>query len=471
MSFASPAYLPFLALVVGLFAFVPRRARPLFLLVVSYCFYAQREPLHGALLLGSTVLAYLVGLALGRTRSKPWRKLWLCASLCGHLGTLFFFKYGAFVSESLGALLRPLDLAALEWPQLALPLGISFYTFQVLAYTIDVYRGTIPPCRNAVEFALYVSFFPQLVAGPIGRAGSLLPQLRSTRALDGELLSRGGRLLLWGCFKKLVLADNLRLHVEPVFARPEAHGALTLGLAAVAMNAMLFLDFSSYTDIARGSARLFGVELAENFRRPFLARSMTEYLGRWHMSLTSWIADYVYSPLAGGPPSHLRIWRNNLVTMTLFGLWHGASWTFLVWGAGLGVAISLQHSWRLWQLRHGRRGRSRRWRPTDVLACLGMTLYASAFVVLFFSPDIGFAGRYFARLFSLAGGPVGAWEAGIVLFLLAGLATQILAEFGDLERLWRAVGPLARAAWVILLLAGLVLLRTPHPEAFIYFQF
>ncbi len=471
MSFASSAYLPFLGVVLALFLFVPARARPLFLLVASYSFYAQRHPLHGLLLAGSTALDYLVALGLGRAQAPGRRRALLALSLCGNLGALFVFKYGGFAAEGLNALLRPAGLGAVHWPALVLPLGISFYTFQTLAYTIDVYRRRIEPCRDPVELALYVSFFPQLVAGPIERAGRLLPQLRRTRPPDAALFSAGGRLLLWGCFKKLVLADNLRLHVEPVFGRPEAHGSLTLLLAAVAMNAMLFLDFSSYTDIARGSARLFGVELVENFRRPFLARSMNEFLARWHMSLTSWIADYVYSPLSAGPPSHARVWRNNLLTMALFGLWHGASWTFLVWGLGVGVAISLQHSWRLHRMRQGRRPARPGWGPRDWLACLATTLYASAFIVLFFSPTIGFTGRYLGRLVSCAGGSLGAWELGTLAFLLAGLATQALAEHTDLERLWRRIGPAGRAAWVLGLLLLLVLLRNPEPEDFIYFRF
>ena len=473
MSFASVEFLPFLALVVALFAFVPKSARTLFLLLASYVFYLYSEPLHGLLIAGSTVVDYAVGRALGRTQDERKRRVLLSISLVLNIGVLALFKYSSFFVESLNPLLSGAGLETLDWPKLALPLGISFYTFQTLAYTIDVYRGTISPCRNFTSFALYVSFFPQLIAGPIERAGHLIPQLERSSALTVERLGRGGQLILWGLVKKLLFADHMAAHVRPVFGSPEAHGTLSLVLAAVAMNVVLYLDFSAYTDIARGAARIFGVDLVQNFRRPFMSRSLGEFASRWHISLFRWIGDYVYAPLSGGKLRHWRLWRNNCLTMTLFGFWHGASWTFLLWGLSSGVAISVQQSLRLRGVKRGviRRPSSSRWSALDVAACLGTTLLTSAFVVFFFSPDLDFALRWYVQLASFAGDSNFTWIAWTSLVLLLGMAGQATAEFRDLEVVWAKFGWLGRALVVGACLLALLFLRVPHAEDFIYFRF
>ena len=472
MSFAQLEFLPYLALVVGLFAFVPRRLRTFFLLVASYAFYLQAVPWHALLLLASTLLDFGVGLALGRAASPLRRRALLGLSLVGNLGALALFKYSGFVVANLNALLGSSGDGAVAWPELLLPLGISFYTFQTLAYTIDVYRGTIEPCRSLTSFALYVSFFPQLIAGPIERAGHLLPQLERTEVISLARLSLGGRLILWGLVKKLLLAEHLARHVRPVFGAPEETGLPGLVLAAVGMNVVLYLDFSAYTDIARGAARLFGVDLVDNFRRPFLSRSMGEFASRWHISLFRWIGDYVHSPLSHGRMSHARLWRNNLLTMGLFGLWHGASWTFLLWGLGSGAAISVQNSMRMVRSQRGvRRPLRSRWGARDVAACLGTTLLASVFVVFFFSPDVEFAARWFASLGTWPAELDLAWLGWTALALALGLAGQALAEFRDLSAWWSRAGILGRAAWFALLLAALVYLRVPEPGEFIYFRF
>jgi alginate O-acetyltransferase complex protein AlgI len=472
MSFASFEFLPFLVLVVGLFVYVPKRARTLVLLVASYAFYLQAEPLHGLLLAGSTLVDYFVGLGMGKATSPGRRKLLLGTSLVLNLGALSFFKYSGFVVENVNALLAGSSGDPVAWPELLLPLGISFYTFQTLAYTIDVYRGTIEPCRNFVSFALYVSFFPQLIAGPIERAGHLIPQLERAQIINLERLSSGGRLVLWGLMKKLLFADHFARHVKPVFDSPEQQGSLTLVLAAVGMNVVLYLDFSAYTDLARGAARLFGIDLVENFRRPFLSRSVGELASRWHISLFRWIGDYVYSPLSVGKTGYAKLWRNNCLTMSLFGLWHGASWTFILWGLGSGVAISVQQSVRLSQARRGVRKPVRaRWGARDVVSCLATTLIASGFIVFFFSPDLEFALSWFVRLASFSADADPAWLVWTTLVLAIGLAGQALGEFGDLEALWRRIGAPGRALLVAACVLALVLLRVPEAQDFIYFRF
>jgi D-alanyl-lipoteichoic acid acyltransferase DltB (MBOAT superfamily) len=472
VSFASLEFLPFLALVVGLFVYVPRSSRRLFLLAASYAFYLQAEPWHGLLLVGSTVVDYLVGLALGQTDSRRRRKVLLGASLVLNLGALAFFKYSGFIVENLQFLLGETASSSNPWLGLVLPLGISFYTFQTLAYTIDVYRGTIQPCRSFVSFALYVSFFPQLIAGPIERAGHLIPQLESAQVISLARLRAGGGLILWGLLKKLLCAEHLVRHVKPVFDSPGEQGSLTLVLAAVGMNVVLFLDFSAYTDIARGAARLFGIDLVDNFRRPFLSRSVGEFATRWHISLFRWISDYVYSPLSTGALSHWKLWRNNCLAMGLFGLWHGSSWTFILWGIASGVAISMQHSLRLLRARSGRRRELRtRWGLRDMAACLGTTLFTSAFIVFFFSPDLDFALGWYARLLSLSGDSNPAWMGWTLLALCCGLAVQAAGEFGRLEGAWRRIGWPGRAIAVVASLAALVYLRIPEAADFIYFRF
>ena len=285
MSFAEWEYLPFLLVVLGAFQFVPRRARALFLLAASYAFYAWWSALHCLLLLASTAVDYGVGLALHATQNRRRRKLLLLLSIAVNLALLAVFKYGGFAAENLNRLLDVTGGGPIPWRELVLPLGISFYTFQTLSYSIDVYRRTIEPCRNPIDYALYVSFFPQLVAGPIERAGHLIPQLRRLELLSPGNFSLGARRILWGLLKKTVVSDRLIAFAMPVVRDPGAHDPVTLYTAATTMVAVLYLDFSAYTDIARGSARLFGVELVPNFDRPFLRRESSEFWTRWHLSL------------------------------------------------------------------------------------------------------------------------------------------------------------------------------------------
>ena len=475
MSFVQLDYLPFLLVCVTAFVWSPRRVRGVLLLAASLGFYAYQSPVHTLLLLASAALDFGVGLGLERidsTGSARARKGLLACSLVGNLSLLGVFKYASLFEDLVS---RVTGAAPPELGQVAawtLPLGISFYTFQTISYSFDVFRRKIPACRNPLHYLLYVSFFPQLVAGPIERAGRLLPQLVELRSPTTEDFSHGTRLIAWGFFKKTVLADRLKLYVWPVFERPEAYGSFTLFFAATSMLVVLYLDFSAYTDIARGAARLFGVDLVDNFRRPFLSRSMGEFASRWHISLFRWIGDYVHSPLSHGRMSHARLWRNNLLTMGLFGLWHGASWTFLLWGLGSGAAISVQNSMRLVRSQRGvRRPLRSRWGARDVAACLGTTLLASVFVVFFFSPDVEFAARWFASLGTWPAELDLAWLGWTALALALGLAGQALAEFRDLSAWWSRAGILGRAAWFALLLAALVYLRVPEPGEFIYFRF
>jgi D-alanyl-lipoteichoic acid acyltransferase DltB (MBOAT superfamily) len=303
------------------------------LLVASYIFYMYWRVEYALLLVASTVIDYTAGRFLDRFSYRRIRMFCLLTSLSANLGLLFLFKYFNFAA---GAAAEIAALIGWNMPvhhlAVILPVGISFYTFQTMGYTIDVYRGRLAAEKHPGYFALYVSFFPQLVAGPIERASNLLPQFRRQPAFDADRIRSGARLMLWGFFKKMVIADNLAVIVNMVYARPAEFDGLCLLVATLAFSWQIFCDFSGYTDIAIGAARILGYDLMENFRRPYWATSIPEFWQRWHISLSTWFRDYVYLPLGGNRVGPTRRLANILVVFILSGIWHGANWTFLVWG-------------------------------------------------------------------------------------------------------------------------------------------
>ncbi len=338
MLFNSIDFIVFLAIVAAAYFAFPQRARWLVLLVASYAFYMSWNPTYIVLIVGSTLIDFFVSNRLGRTENKVKRSRLLTISLIANLGLLFVFKYWNFFNENARALFGE------SWvvPDLdvLLPVGISFYTFQTLGYTVDVYRKQISPERNLGRFALYVTFFPQLVAGPIERASHLLPQLRRTQDFDAPRVAAGLERALWGLFKKVVIADRLALYVDVVYGAPTAHDPITHLLATYAFAFQIYCDFSGYSDIAIGCAQIFGVDLMENFRTPYLAKTITEFWRRWHISLSTWLRDYLYIPLGGNRHGVAKTYRNLMLTMLLGGLWHGASWNFVIWGLLHGIFLS-----------------------------------------------------------------------------------------------------------------------------------
>lgn len=476
MSFARIEYLPFLGLLLLLWPFLPANRRTAALLLASYVFYLWVRPWNAVWLIASTLLDFGIGRALGKAESQRRRKVYLWVSVTFNLALLGTFKYAAWIAANLQALGLPVPgVEALQG--LALPLGISFYTFQTLSYTIDVYRRRIKPCTNLLEYGLYVAFFPQLVAGPIERAAHLLPQLRRLAPLTGANLSSGLCLIFWGLVKKSVIGDRLMGYVWPVFREPLAMDSLSAVISATGMLTILYLDFSAYTDLARGSARLFGVELVRNFQHPFLSTSLHEWTRRWHMSLQTWIVDYVHLPLARGKPTHSKIWYSNLIVMGLFGLWHGASWTFLFWGLSYGVFVSIEHSRRLHQYRRGIRSSpstgGRRWSAV-LVPWLFTLLLSIQFVVLFFSPDLHFALDYFLAQVSWtlpASGERWAWCAWTAAGLLALLAVHAATARWDPRTLWGRAPGVGRGLALVAAAALVFLGRVAHPRPFVYFDF
>jgi D-alanyl-lipoteichoic acid acyltransferase DltB (MBOAT superfamily) len=340
----------FFALLFPIYWALPHRPQNYLLLAASYYFYACWDPRFLALLVLSTVMDYGCGLAVDRIEEPRQRKLFVALSMALNLGMLGYFKYFNFFAESLqAALARGGVNVALSHLEVVLPIGISFYTFQSMSYVIDIYRRDIKPTRNFIEFAAFVSFFPHLVAGPIMRPTTLLPQVARPRRFDLPQFYQGGYLIFWGLTKKVVIADNLAKHiVEPLFHQWQT---IDGGLALIALYAFAFqiyCDFSGYTDAARGIAKCLGFELALNFNLPYFATSPQDFWTRWHMSLSTWLRDYLYIPLGGSRGSRVKLYRNLMLTMIIGGLWHGAAWTFVLWGAYHGLLLVVHRLARPW---------------------------------------------------------------------------------------------------------------------------
>lgn len=369
MNFNTLEFLLFLPAVLALHWALPHRLRWALLLASSWLFYFWWEPMAGLLLVAVTAATWLCGLGAARERPPAVRRACLAMALGACLGCLGVFKYAGFFAG--------LIPGGPAW-RLLLPVGISFYTFQALSYVLDVYRGRTAPEGHFGYYALFISFFPQLVAGPIERSGRLLPQLRRERTLSREQLSAGGWLLLTGYFKKAAIADGLAPLVDAVYAAPGQAAGPEIIAATALFGLQIYCDFSGYSDIARGAAGLLGVELMENFQAPYAARSIREFWRRWHISLTAWFTDYVYIPLGGSRRGLPRRCFNIMAVFLLSGLWHGADWTFVAWGGIHGI---YQVCGVLAARRAG--GRTPQGRGTGLLRCAA-TFSLVTFAWLFF---------------------------------------------------------------------------------------
>lgn len=302
----------------------------MFIVVVSYIFYGWWDWRFLILIAITTFLSFLSGIGIERVETKQKKKIVMIINIIINLGILGVYKYYDFFVKSFADAFNinsePLLL------NLILPVGISFYTFQALSYSIDVYRNHIKPTHNIVEFTAFISFFPQLVAGPIERATNLLPQFQQKRHFDYNQATLGMRLILWGLFKKIVVADNCGIYVDTIWNDIASQNASSLAFAAILFSFQIYGDFSGYSDIAIGSAKLFGIQLRENFRTPFFSRNVAEFWRRWHISLTKWFIDYVYIPLGGSKKGKIKTIRNTIIIFLLCGFWHGANWTYILWG-------------------------------------------------------------------------------------------------------------------------------------------
>jgi len=343
MLFNSIEYLFFYPLVVALYFSISNKHRWIFLLLSSYIFYMFLKAEYIIILIAITLINYFIGKGLFNSESNSQRKVLLTIGLTSSLLILFVFKYSNFIIRTTRDILLFCGIN-LEIGHMAfvLPVGISFYTFQTMGYIIDIYHRRIKSESNIGIFALYVSFFPQLLAGPIGRAKDLIPQLRVKHFLNHYGIRQGLQLILWGMIKKTVIAERLAVYVDKVFGSPHLYDGGTLTVATIFFSIQIYCDFSGYTDIAIGSAKIIGIDLTQNFKRPYLAKSLGEFWRRWHISLSTWFRDYVYIQLGGNKVTISRWCKNILIVFVLCGLWHGSAWTFVIWAILHGLALIIE---------------------------------------------------------------------------------------------------------------------------------
>jgi D-alanyl-lipoteichoic acid acyltransferase DltB (MBOAT superfamily) len=459
--FNSSIFLVFLIIVVVLHYSLPSLWRRYFLLLASYVFYWFWDVELSLLLVASTLVDYLCARVISAAPPSAFRrKIALLSSIVFNLGLLGLFKYADFFSSSVADLTGFTPLPMLD---LILPLGISFYTFQTMSYTIDVYRGKITAFHDLTDVALYVSFFPQLVAGPIIRADVLVPQIHEAHNLKPALLRAGIALVFWGLCKKVFFADSMAPIVNEAYANPELMSGLALLTATYAFAAQIYFDFSGYTDIAIGCALMLGVKLPKNFDAPYLSLSMGEFWRRWHISLSTWLRDYLYISLGGSKRGPSLTYFNLLITMTLGGLWHGAGLNWLVWGVFHGVVLSLE---RVLGLAH--------WRSASGLVRLGqwaLTFHLVCFSwILFRSDSLEQAATIIGRITNSAPGYtfMPGWPV-IVLALL------ICVELTGLRTRWVTRISTSPRLALLVALGGCIVFPLIYRGAtnveFIYFQF
>ena len=477
MLFNSSEFLVFLPVVFGLYWFVAQRhlkAQNLLLLAASYTFYGWWDWHFLGLIALSTAVDFFIGIRMERTEDRTQRKRWLWVSFAVNLGILGYFKYANFFVDNWIAAWQSVGVTMhAATTSIILPVGISFYTFQTLSYTIDIHRGKLKATKDPVAFAAFVAFFPQLVAGPIERATNLLPQISAPRSFTFEQGRDGLRLILWGLFKKVVVAGTCAPYVDMCWAEPSAAAGSTLLLGIFLFAFQLYADFSGYSDIAIGTAKLFGFELMTNFKFPLLARNFAEFWRNWHVSLNTWLIDYVFFPIvmawrkAGKTSIVLAI----LVTFTLSGLWHGANWTFIIWGvlnALLFLPFALNGALRRNNSDVVAQGR---WLPSplETIQVAGTFTTLSFLIVFFRAPDLAAALAQFQHLtHQLLTLPMEAPKHSAAF-----IGTMMGMEFVNREQPRRPLHlpwvPLRWATYIVL--AFLIIDRFNAEEAFIYFQF
>jgi D-alanyl-lipoteichoic acid acyltransferase DltB (MBOAT superfamily) len=467
MLFNSVEFAVFFVVVLALYWQLRGRARNALLLVGSYVFYGLWDWRFLGLLALSTVVDFTIGNLLGRTVEPRRRSSLLVVSMVVNLGILGIFKYANFFVDSAVSLLADVGLEPNEpFLQVVLPVGISFYTFQTMSYTIDVYRRRLEPVPDLLVFATFVAYFPQLVAGPIERARILLPQLiGNERSIDEDKVISGLALILLGLFKKVVLADGVAAIADRAFDDPAGLSWLAVATGVVAFAIQIYGDFSGYTDVARGVSRLLGIELTVNFTQPYLSRNITEFWRRWHISLSNWLRDYLYIPLGGNRAGPVRTYVNLVLTMLLGGLWHGASWNFVVWG-GLHGGYLVVH-----RLVRGGRVDDRPVRGRDLPAVATTFALVCAAWIFFRAADFGAAAAVY-RALALQPGRTSLADVALVAVTFAVTVAVDVAARRDLvgvdtvSRRPAGVGSL-----VGLGLVGIVLFSGGTPRPFVYFQF
>ena len=454
---------------------LPGRWRWTLLLAASYFFYMSWNAFYAILIVLSTITDYVAAQKMYDAKSLVRKRLWLSLSMLTNLGLLFTFKYWNFFFGSLG---MATEFMGVPWSvpliDVLLPVGISFYTFQTMSYTIDVYRGEMEPERHLGYFAVFVTFFPQLLAGKIERESRLITQLKMERQWDWDNLYMGSQKILCGIFKKVIIADRLAMYVQSTYSSVGQHDSATYLLATYAFALQIYCDFSGYSDIAIGSARLFGIDLMENFRQPYFATNLRDFWRRWHISLSNWLRDYLYIPLGGNRAAAWRVKVNLMITMLLGGLWHGASWNFVIWGAlqGAGLmflqATSKQRE-RMWSLLN-----FPEWLKTSV--AIAITFHYCCLSWVFFRAETLSDALHIVAGIARFDLVVPAFKPNTMLHAAAGIALLLLID--NVQR-WRGSGrdwvggfawPVRWACWYAMFFM-VVLLGVQGRAQFIYFQF
>lgn len=474
MIFNSLAFAVFLPLVLLLYYLSPFRWQNRLLLVASLVFYGWWDWRFLFLLLGTIVVDFYVSHAVHQAKTQEARKRWLLVTIISNVAVLVVFKYSNFFIESatrffstFGFIVHPVFL------DIVLPIGVSFYTFMSMAYVIDVYRGELEPTPDLFDFALFVSYFPHLVAGPILRAPQLLPQLTTVRRLSAEQVTDGLSLIVIGLVRKVVVADLIAPTVDHAFSDPTGMGSGDLWVRMWLFSIQLYGDFAGYSDIARGVSKLFGIELNLNFATPFLSQNITEFWRRWHISLSSWLRDYVYIPLGGNRKGKFRTYLNNLLTMLIGGLWHGANWTYVVWGLLNGFYLAVHKAYLdITGKQAARTIDGERWTwITPFKVFITFNLVSFAFVI-FRAQNFDIAWSYVTRMLSFEGGMT---QLGSTLFILPMVALFLVIDiaqytgYGVLfvrrSKLWH------KAVAFGILFAMALAAGADNSVPFIYFQF
>jgi D-alanyl-lipoteichoic acid acyltransferase DltB (MBOAT superfamily) len=469
----------FFAIVLALYRVLPHRGQNWLLLVASYIFYGYWDWRFLSLILFSTLTDYVLGAQISRAEDERRRRILMICSVIINLGFLGFFKYFGFFVTEINAALAAIGLtSALPVLKIVLPVGISFYTFQSLSYTVDIYRRHTEPARTFQDFALYVSFFPQLVAGPIERSSSLLPQVTTPRTVDRAGIAEGLYLILFGLLKKVVIADNMAVIVNDVFSRPtDTLTGVEVLVGVYAFAFQIYGDFSGYSNVAQGLARMMGFQLRWNFRMPYFATSPSDFWNRWHISLSTWLRDYLYVPLGGNRNGAVNTYRNLALTMLLGGLWHGAAWTFVVWGAFHGAILIVYRRWPTLSgapptLQPSGRSIASERAATWFRMLLMFHLVCFSWL-LFRAEDMGQVGT---MMRAVAGDFSPTPFSVFALTMLAFFALPLLAYEAWLERHDNQLVILSRSLWLqalVMFYCIFMLLVFPplQRQAFIYFQF
>jgi D-alanyl-lipoteichoic acid acyltransferase DltB (MBOAT superfamily) len=470
MLFDTPVYFLFLAIVVVVYwRLVDRKRQNWFLLAASYLFYGWWDWRFLLLMMGSTTVDYLVSRKIAASENPVHRKALLTFSLFLNFGFLAFFKYFHFFADSLSRALMVFGAgpSTIQFIQIVLPPGISFYTFQEVAYILDVYFRKLEPAESFTDLALFISLFPHLIAGPIQRPSHLLPQVQHARRLDPDAFFDGCMLIVSGLFRKCVLADQCALIANASFDGRMGRGFWATTLGAVAFAFQIYCDFSAYSDFARGSAQLLGFHFMVNFRQPYLATSLQDFWRRWHISLSTWLRDYLYIPLGGNRHGELKTYRNLMVTMLLGGLWHGANWTFVLWGGIHGLGLSVERFFGREPAPHRIPNSPRVWLQRLVIFSLVCLAW-----IFFRAKSIAEGFRMIGDL-SIWDWKTGTATAVVTLAVLATVSTlmDLRLEAHDEEYIFQKVAPAYRVATATALLGAAVIFSASQANVFVYFQF